>query len=127
MAMRNFVEHISQLSAATIRDYSNIVKAAVASATDKNGEELFPRKWNEEFIDAPVVKHQKQPATTKDGMESILKEAEGQYRVLYALLAGCGPLRAGEALGLEIGKHISGLPHALHSTKSETRRNSTVP
>jgi hypothetical protein len=40
-------------------------------------------------------------------MESILKEAEGQYRVLYALLAGCGPLRAGEALGLEIDKHIS--------------------
>ena len=30
-----------------------------------------------------------------------------QYRVLYALLAGCGPLRAGEALGLEIDKHIS--------------------
>jgi len=27
--------------------------------------------------------------------------------VLYALLAGCGPLRAGEALGLEISEHIS--------------------
>jgi hypothetical protein len=27
--------------------------------------------------------------------------------VLYALLVGCGPLRAGEALGLEIDKHIS--------------------
>ena len=40
-------------------------------------------------------------------MESILREAEGQYRVRYALLAGCGPLRAGEAMGLEIGKHIS--------------------
>jgi len=40
-------------------------------------------------------------------MESILKEAKGQYRVLYALLAGCGPMRAREALGLEIGKHIS--------------------
>lgn len=39
-------------------------------------------------------------------MEAILAGAEGQYRALYALLAGCGPLRAGEALGLEIGKHI---------------------
>ena len=28
--------------------------------------------------------------------------------MLYALLAGCGPLRVGEALGLEIDKHISG-------------------
>lgn len=27
--------------------------------------------------------------------------------MLYALLAGCGPLRAGEALDLEIDKHIS--------------------
>ncbi len=27
--------------------------------------------------------------------------------MLYALLAGCGPLRAGEALGLEVDKHIS--------------------
>src|SRR5262250_930392 len=40
-------------------------------------------------------------------MEAILKDANEQYRVLYALLAGCGPMRAGEALGLEIGKHIS--------------------
>lgn len=27
--------------------------------------------------------------------------------MLYALLAGCGPLRAGEALGLEVDKHIT--------------------
>ena len=27
--------------------------------------------------------------------------------MLDALLAGCGPMRAREALGLEIGKHIS--------------------
>jgi integrase len=78
----------------------------VASAINDKGEQLFPRNWNEEFIDAPLVKHQKQPSTDKKGMESILKEAAGRYRVLYALLAGCGPLRAGEALGLEIGKHI---------------------
>ena len=43
----------------------------------------------------------------RKGMESILTHATGQYRVLYAHLAGSGPLRAGEALGLEIGKHIS--------------------
>jgi hypothetical protein len=41
------------------------------------------------------------------GNERHLLFARDQYRVLYALLAGCGPLRAGEALGLEIDKHIS--------------------
>ena len=106
-AMKDFVEHISQLAPATIRDYSNIVKAVVASAINDKGEQLFPRTWNEEFIDAPLVRHQKQPSTDKKGMESILEKAAGRYRALYALLAGCGPLRAGEALGLEISNHIS--------------------
>jgi len=105
--MRNFVEHISKLAPATIRDYSNIVKAIVASAVNAQGDEFFPRTWKEEFIDTPIVQYQRQPSTDKAGMEAILKEATGQYRMLYALLAGCGPLRAGEALGLEIGKHVS--------------------
>ena len=107
MAMKGFVDHMSKLSAATIRDYSNIVKAVVASAIDETGEPLFPRTWNEEFIDAPIIRHQRQPSTTTDGVTKILEAAEGQYCVLYALLAGCGPLRAGEALGLEVAKHIS--------------------
>jgi integrase len=74
-----------------------------------DGEEIFPRKWNDKFIDAPMVNKQDQhtPSTTSDGMTKILDHASGQYRMLYALLAGCGPLRAGEALGLEIGQHIS--------------------
>jgi hypothetical protein len=79
----------------------------VASAINEDGEELFPRKWNEDYIDAPIVKNQHQPTTTAEGLANILRNAEGQYGVLYALLAGCGPLLAGEALGLEIGKHIS--------------------
>jgi hypothetical protein len=106
-AMKEFVEHISGLSAATVRDYANIVKGVVASAIDDNGEQLFPRTWNDEYIDAPLIDHQKQPSTDKEGMERILREATGQYCRLYALLAGCGPLRVGEAMGLEIGKHIS--------------------
>ena len=40
-------------------------------------------------------------------MRAILAAAKGQYQVLYALLAGCGPMRVGEALGLEIDKHLS--------------------
>ncbi len=108
LALKTLVDKMAaSLSTASIRDYSNIVKAVVASALDENGEERFPRKWNEEFIDAPLVKHQRQPSTTCAGMSDILLFARGQYQVLYALLAGCGPLRAGEALGLEIDKHIS--------------------
>jgi hypothetical protein len=108
-AMKELVEHLAgfELSAATIRDYSNIAKNVVASAIDEDGEELFPRKWNEEYIDAPMIDKQRQPTTTGEGVEAIVAAAKGQYEMLYALLAGCGPMRAGEALGLEIDKHIS--------------------
>ena len=113
--VKELVEKMAQeLAASSIRDYVNIVKAVVASAIDANGEQLFPRKWNDDFIDAPLVGEQNQPSTTSEGMVKILGEAAGQYRVLYALLAGCGPLRAGEALGLEIDKHISPDFRTLH-------------
>jgi integrase len=106
--LKMLVERMAgSLSAASIRDYSNIVKAVVASAIDENGEEKFPRKWNEEYIDAPMVGKQRQPTSTCVGVSNIVLFALGQYRMLYALLAGCGPLRAGEALGLEIDEHIS--------------------
>lgn len=95
------------LAPASIRDYSQIVKAVVASAVDEDGEQRFPRKWNSEFIDSPPIEKQNQPASDCAGISDIVSYAVGQYRVLYALLAGCGPLRVGEALGLEIDKHIS--------------------
>jgi integrase len=107
-AVKELVEKMSaSLSAASIRDYVNIVKGVVASAINEDGEELLPRKWNEEYIDAPLIDAQRQPSATSDGVNAIVAAAKGQYQMLYALLAGCGPLRAGEALGLEIDKHIS--------------------
>jgi hypothetical protein len=78
----------------------------VSSAINEDGDELFPPKWNEEYIDAPVIDAQRQPSSTSEGVASIVATAEGQYKMVYALLAGCGPLRAGEALGLEL-RHIS--------------------
>jgi hypothetical protein len=108
LAVKELVENMSaELAPSSIRDYVNMVKGVVNSAIDSNGEPLFPRKWNAELIDAPLIANQHQPTTTSEGMAKILQRATGQYRMLYALLAGCGPLRVGEALGLELGKHFS--------------------
>jgi len=108
LMIKELVEKMSaELAPSTIRDYVNMVKGVVSSAIDNNGEPLFPRKWNAEFIDAPLIANQHQPSTTSEGMAKILQRATGQYRMLFALLAGCGPLRAGEALGLELGRHFS--------------------
>src|SRR6516225_4300349 len=101
-AMKEFVDHIADLSPATIRDYVNVAKSVVASARDEEGKMLFPRAWDDEFIDVPFIEDQKQPTVDRHGMEAILREATEPYRTLYAFLAGCGPMRAGEALGLDI-------------------------
>jgi integrase len=90
------------LSAKSIRNYAQLVKSIVASAVNEQGEELYPRKWNSEFLDLPLIGDQNTPAFTTNESGSIIASAEGQYRVLYALLAGSG-LRIGEAAGLEVG------------------------
>jgi integrase len=95
----------ASLSAQSIVTYTNLVKLVVASALDENGEELFPRKWNNEFIDLPMVENQYQPIFTAETVNAIVQTARGQDQVLYVLLAATG-LRVGEAFGLEI-KHLS--------------------
>jgi len=97
--------HAAGLSPKTISNYVGLVKLVVASAIDDNGEQLYPRKWNHDFIDMPLVENQRQPTFTAERMSAIVQKAEGQEQVLYALLAGSG-LRVGEALGLEV-KHLS--------------------
>lgn len=102
------------LSAKTIVNYTGLVKLVVASAKSDEGEPLFPRKWDSEFIDLPIVRNQHK--FTAATMSSIVQNATGQYRVLYALLAGSG-LRIGEALGLEV-ESISKDFRTLHIQQS---------
>jgi integrase len=97
--------HKAGLSAKSILNYTGLVKLVLASAKSDEGEQLFPRRWDSEFMDLPIVKEQRQPTFTPDTVSAIVNKSDGQERVLYALLAGAG-LRVGEALGLEL-QHIS--------------------
>ena len=74
----------------------------MASVVDQNGDELFPRKWNSDFIDAPVVEKQNQPSVTSEQIEQAIAKANDADAVLYILLASSG-LRIGKALALRIG------------------------
>jgi hypothetical protein len=89
-AMKEFVDHISSLAPATIRDYVNIVKAVVASARDVRGEPLFMRDWDDEFIDVPEVDGQNQPTVDRDEMTAILQQAAEPYCVARGLWADAG-------------------------------------
>src|SRR6266567_9110094 len=83
----------------TIVTYFQVVKAVVASAVNKEGEQLHSRNWNLHHIGLPIVNERKQskPAFTAREVEQIVSRAAGRYRILFALLAGSG-LRIGEAL-----------------------------
>jgi len=90
------------LSAKTIINYTKVVKMVVASAINSEGEQLYPRKWNHDFIGLPIVKREEQrrPTVTEAELGEILATANKRYAVLFALLAGTG-LRIGEALALK--------------------------
>ena len=90
-----------QLSPQTIVTYANLLKMVVNSAVDENGNQLFARRWNNDFADLPVITHQKQPAFTAEQMAKIVGLERGKYRVLFALFGATG-MRAGEAFGLPI-------------------------
>ncbi len=83
-----------------------VVKMVVASALNENGEQLYPRIWNHDFIDLPEIRNQRQPTFSEDVMKIIAANSDGRERMLYVLLGATG-MRIGEALGLEIDKHIS--------------------
>jgi integrase len=93
------------LAPKSISNYVGLVKLVVASAITDDGEEMFFRKWNYEFLDTPLVQKQRQPTFSVETMSAIVQNATGQEQVLYALLAGTG-LRFGEAFGLEV-RHLS--------------------
>ncbi len=52
-------------------------------------------------MDVPVVEEQNTPVFTAGEIETIISKAEGQDRLLYALLAATG-LRIGEAFALQV-------------------------
>ena len=92
----------------SINNYFLIASAVFATAKDRRGKQLFPRQWDLNYIGLPAVEkcEQNTPTLETVEIETILTAAKDRYRVLYALLAGTG-IRISEALGLEVGKHVT--------------------
>ncbi len=103
LAAKELVAKLSNanLGAKSIQNYFQVLKMVVASAVNNQGNQIYPRNWNPEYIDLPLVRNQQTPSFTGEEVSTIVATAESWHRVLYALLAGTG-LRIGEALALEI-------------------------
>ena len=115
------------LSPKTIVNYSQVVKLVVASAVNDEGDQIYPRKWNHDFIGIPLVQKEKQhrPTVTETELGEILSSVSERYRVLFALLAGTG-LRIGEALGLK-GSDLSPDCRTIHVQRSVWRGQEQSP
>jgi hypothetical protein len=65
------------VSAKTITNVVLAVKGAMASALNGDGEQLYPRQWNHDFIDLPVVTNQHRPTFTSETVTAIVAKATG--------------------------------------------------
>jgi integrase len=109
---------VGGLGPKTICNYTQIPKMVVASAVTKEGEQIYPRHWNHDFIGLPIVHKEQQhrPSFTEEEINQLLADSDALYKVLFALLAGSG-IRIGEALALKASS-FSGACRVLHVTRS---------
>lgn len=107
-SMKALVEKLvaAKLAPKSIENYIGLVKLVVGSAVDDGGEQMYPRKWNHEFIDLPEVKDQKTPSFLAHQVTQLVQKAKDQNRLLLLLVASTG-LRLGELLGLTV-ENITG-------------------
>ena len=90
------------LSAKTIVSYSLVPKLVVASVVTADGEQVYPRKWNHDFVGLPIIDPTKQHRPTVNGerVSELAGHSSFRFAVLFSLIAGTG-LRIGEALAVK--------------------------
>jgi integrase len=90
------------LSPKSIDNYINLMKLIVASAVDDEGEQIYPRKWNTDFINAPKVKKQHTPTFTPEEVSNIIAQAKNEQERVLLILAAATGLRLGELMGISV-------------------------
>jgi integrase len=105
--VRDFVAGL-KLAPTSIKNIVRVIKMVRASALDEEGNELYPIKWNHDFIDMPAIniRDQRQPSFSAKDIEAIIKHGSQRVQMVAILLAATG-LRAGELFGLEV-RHFDG-------------------
>ncbi len=105
--VKEFVAGIN-LSPKSISNVVQVIKQVKSSAVNEHGDEIYPTKWNHDFIDMPQVKRREQrtPSFTADEITALAKAAPRQLQMMIILFAATG-LRAGEMFALEI-RHFDG-------------------
>jgi integrase len=133
-AMKGLVKklHDKKLAPKTIVEIVKVPKLVVASLK-ANGEEVYKRTWNHDYMDLPIVdpEDQNSEAFTPEGMTQILCAAselatKKPKNVLYwlSLIVGGLGLRIGEALAIKVRDSI-GCPHCKALKPRKCQHGST--
>jgi integrase len=105
--LRDFISELARegLSAKTQVEIAGTVKQVIASCTDAEGEPLFPRDWDNDLLDLPIVNPSEQhtPIVTREQIEQAIANSDEAYQCLYSCLAGSG-LRVGEVLAIKLSE-----------------------
>ena len=113
------------LSASTIQLNVNIIKQIRSSIVNSEGEQVYPYKWNTEFMDLPIVdkNQQKRPVASAQTVQDAFKctsKAPSHTQALLVVLAGSG-LRIQEALALTMATNEERLPNFNYWVPSESK------
>src|SRR5579864_310619 len=75
------------LSPKTIENYIQVPKMVVASVVDADGNQVYPRKWNHDFIDMPIVEppEQNRPSFSSEIMARLAKYQRPREQMLFIL------------------------------------------
>src|SRR5580692_750439 len=98
----------ANLSPQTVNSYFRMAASVVESVEDADGSPLYPRKWDPEKLDLPIVdaNEQKRPTVNEHGMTVLAHCRRAEDRMLF-ILCGATGMRIGEVLGLEVDKHFA--------------------
>lgn len=92
--VKNLVQTMIEkgLAPATINPVIGLVKKIVKSAVNAEGEPLYPRLWDNAFMDVPPVDKADQiaPILPLETLQKALQTTIGQDKVLYIILAASG-------------------------------------
>ena len=96
-ALRELIEKMAAagLAPKTIVNYSQVVKSVLASAVNGEGDQLYPRKWNHDFIGLPIVQKESQhrPTVTASELGDLLQSVKLRYATAcsshYWRVPGC--------------------------------------
>jgi integrase len=118
--VKAFVSHLheNKLSVSSINTAITLLKNIIHSAMDVNGNQIYTKNWNVDFIDLPLVRanDRKTPCIIDaEALQKALERTSGWFRVLCVLGLGSG-CRIGELLSLK--NDVNDLESSIYDAKT---------